>query len=61
MAVLQKDNVVKIKNSPYEIESLKKQGFVVIDDPVVEKPVEAPAPKVEKPVEKKADKGGEKS
>jgi len=46
MAILQKDNVVKVKNSPYEIESLKKQGFEVVDEvepklqPLVENPIE---------------------
>ena len=31
MAILQKGNIVKVKNSPYEIRNLKKQGFVEVD------------------------------
>jgi ketol-acid reductoisomerase len=52
MATLKKGRVVKVKHSPYEIESLKKQGWTLVTDTTVQEQAEIvtvniPDPKVE--------------
>ena len=65
MAILKKENVVKVKNSPYEIESLLKQGFEIVDEvepklqPLAENPVIEESEEVSEEI--KVKKGGKKS